>query len=292
MAGIIIAQTVQFGDELPVYTWKKGGKSESDDMYRLCLGSVSDPVTGNEIIEVDQDKNVRFYGQIALDNLQLNDNSLNGSVIKDGTITGGKIQSGTTITATLVGSAEQAQKDGDGNVISTTYATKDELGNYLGKSETAVASTMAFNDGENRNIVNTYATKSELTTKADANSTTTALATKIDVSGAKGEVSGCETAQVATGTSATITKNSAYTVIWETKGACTLNFTPSATKTDCAIKIIDLTATGATTLTVTGGTWANGGEAPTWGDAGKHLTITASFIAGRVDLFVSNNDQA
>ena len=102
MAGIIIAQTVQYGDELPVWTWRKGGKEEGDNCFRLIMGSASDDVAGNEVMEVDEDKNIRFYGNVTLDNIQLQANSLDGSILKDGTITGTKIQSGTTITGTLM----------------------------------------------------------------------------------------------------------------------------------------------------------------------------------------------
>ena len=98
MAGIIIAQTVQYGDELPVWTWRKGGKEEGDNCFRLIMGSASDDVAGNEVIEVDEDKNIRFFGNVTLDNIKLQANSLDGSIIKDGTIPGTKIQSGTTIT--------------------------------------------------------------------------------------------------------------------------------------------------------------------------------------------------
>lgn len=84
--------------------------------------------------------------------------------------------------------AKKATKDGDGNVITTTYAKKSEvsnttvdttlsststnpianktvysaLGGKLGKTETAYAATKATQDGEGNVITETYATKADI----------------------------------------------------------------------------------------------------------------------------------
>lgn len=114
------------------------------------------------------------------------------------------------------------------------------------------------------------------------------LAAIMPFSGFKKKVAGYEQAEAASGTAVTITKDSAYTTVWETSGACTLTFTPSGTKTDTCSKLIDITATGETALTITGGNWAFEGTMPVWGTAGSVITICAVFIAGRVDLYVAN----
>lgn len=119
-------------------------------------------------------------------------------------------------------------------------------------------------------------------TKTEANS-------KIAKAGARGELAGSETTKTLSGNQ-TITKDSADTISMNTTGAVTLTFTPAGA-TDCAVKVIALTATGATTLTVSGATWASNGEAPTWGTTGKHLVLVAHFIDGRVILSVFDNNE-
>ena len=107
--------------------------------------------------------------------------------------------------------------------------------------------------------------------------------------GNRGTLSGYETPQVLTGNQ-TITINSASTTTMNTTGAVTLTFTAAgATQSD--VKVIALTATGDTTLTIEGAVWANAGSAPTWGTTGKHLVLVAHFIGGRVVLNVFDNDQ-
>ena len=81
-------------------------------------------------------------------------------------------------TATSAGAATNATNDGNGQNISSTYATKEEVseinnfdpnGNYhnltVGHATSATIATnatYAANDGNGNNIANTYATKSEL----------------------------------------------------------------------------------------------------------------------------------
>lgn len=107
--------------------------------------------------------------------------------------------------------------------------------------------------------------------------------------GSRGALAGYSTSAALTGAQ-TVTKDSSDTIALKTSGAVTLTFT-AATAAEACTKVIDLTATAATTLTVAGASWANGDEAPTWGTAGKHLTIEAHFIGGRVDLYVLNNNE-
>lgn len=60
-------------------------------------------------------------------------------------------------------SAEVAALKADISALQTTTASLEtELGNKLGKTETAVAATKATQDGNGRNIVSTYATKTEV----------------------------------------------------------------------------------------------------------------------------------
>lgn len=111
----------------------------------------------------------------------------------------------------------------------------------------------------------------------------------IPKSGERGTLTGHETAATLTG-SPTININSASTNVLNTSGKVTLTFTAAAA-TASDVKVIALTATVATTLTITGAAWANGGSAPTWGTAGKHLVLVANFLGGRVVLNVFDNDE-
>ena len=111
----------------------------------------------------------------------------------------------------------------------------------------------------------------------------------IPKSGERGTLTGHETAATLTG-SPTISINSASTNVLNTSGKVTLTFTAAAA-TASDVKVIALTVTAATTLTIAGAAWANGGSAPTWGTAGKHLVLVANFLGGRVVLSVFDNDE-
>lgn len=111
----------------------------------------------------------------------------------------------------------------------------------------------------------------------------------IPKSGERGTLTGHETAATLTG-SPTIDINSASTNVLNTSGKVTLTFTAAAA-TASDVKVIALTATAATTLTIAGAAWANGGSAPTWGTVGKHLVLVANFLGGRVVLSVFDNDE-
>ena len=166
------------GNQEPHYTWIKGMESETDNKFRLIIGKYDSSITNNKLIEISPDKTIRFFGSVIMDKFTMSPGSLNGNSIQNGTISSDKLQSGITITGTLVGKADQAIKDNKGNVIDTFYAPKTELSKYLLKSENAVSATKAIQDGNDNNIVNTYATKTELNAKAPlANPTFTGTVT-------------------------------------------------------------------------------------------------------------------
>ena len=293
MAGIIIAQTVQYGDELPVWTWRKGGKEEGDNCFRLIMGSASDDVAGNEVIEVDEDKNIRFFGNVTLDNIKLQANSLDGSIIKDGTIPGTKIQSGTTITGTLIGSAESATKDGGGNVITTTYATKNELGDLnttVGTKLNQAQADMLYAKISDLTLTNQNVTKNTSSIESANTSITNLQSQKINISGARGQIGGYETAASLSGTQ-TFTISSADTSVVHTSGNVTFTFTPGS-ENQVSVKVIEAIADGTTTLNYAGMVWCNNGSAPTWGTAGARLVLVAHWIGGQVVCNVSHNTEA
>lgn len=293
MAGIIIAQTVQYGDELPVWTWRKGGKEEGDNCFRLIMGSASDDVAGNEVIEVDEDKNIRFFGNVTLDNIKLQANSLDGSIIKDGTIPGTKIQNGTTITGTLIGSAESATKDGGGNVITTTYATKSELGDLnttVGTKLNQAQADMLYAKLSDLELTNQNV-ETNTTNIESANTSITNLQNqKINITGSRGQIGGYETAASLSGTQ-TFTIESADTSVVHTNGAVTFTFTPGS-ENQVSVKVIEAIADGTTTLSYSGMVWCNNGSAPTWGTTGARLVLVAHWIGGQVVVNVSHNTEA
>ena len=88
----------------------------------------------------------------------------------------------------------------------------------------------------------------------------------------------------------TITKDSDQVIVMTTQGAQTLAFTAAAS-TVYSVKYIHLTAAENTTLTVTGGEWADAEEQPVWGSKTYKLFLKATFVAGRVVLEVLDNSQ-
>ena len=122
-----------------------------------------------------------------------------------------------------------------------------------------------------------------------ANNAQTTANNAIPKSGARGQIAGNETSASLSGPQ-TITVSSADTTIISTSGATTLTFT-AADVNVCAVKVICLNATAATTLTISGATWANAGSAPTWGDANARLILVANFIAGVVIINTFDNSQ-
>lgn len=163
------------------------------------------------------------------------------------------------------------------------YLLKTDAANlYLGKTAKAASATSADSatkatqDASGNVITSTYGTKTE-------------VGQRILATGARGQIAGSETAASLSG-SQTITANSADTICISTSGAVTLTFTAAAA-TVCAVKVIALKASATTTLTISGAVWANAGDAPTWGTAGKNLVLTASFINGRVVLNVYDNEE-
>ena len=92
------------------------------------------------------------------------------------------------------------------------------------------------------------------------------------------------------GATTTIDKDSDQVIVMTTQGAQTLTFTPAAS-TVYSVKYIHLTAAENTTLTVTGGEWADAEEQPVWGNKTYKLFLKATFVAGRVVLEVLDNSQ-
>ena len=92
------------------------------------------------------------------------------------------------------------------------------------------------------------------------------------------------------GATTTIDKDSDQVIVMTTQGAQTLAFTAAAS-TVYSVKYIHLTAAENTTLTVTGGEWADAEEQPVWGSKTYKLFLKATFVAGRVVLEVLDNSQ-
>ena len=129
-------------------------------------------------------------------------------------------KTGKAVSAASADSATKATQDASGNVITATYATKDELSTkldasdaftratadtlYLGKTAKAASATAADSatkatqDASGNVITSTYATKSELTSGLAGKqptgnyATTAAVNAKISLSGNRGTLSGYE----------------------------------------------------------------------------------------------------
>lgn len=154
---------------------------------------------------------------------------------------------------------------------------------------TAVEKKATDNETAIANFTKTIPTKTSQLTNDSGFVTNDVTNELIPKSGERGTLAGHETAETLTG-SPTINIDSASTNVMNTSGAVTLTFT-AAEATASDVKVIALTATAATTLTIAGAVWANGGSAPTWGTAGKHLVLVANFLGGRVVLNVFDNDE-
>lgn len=129
------------------------------------------------------------------------------------------------------------------------------------------------------------------TANENASNALTAAGNCIVKSGDRGLLQGKETVSVVSG-SQTITVDSPDTIVINTSGVTTLTFTATNINTT-AVKVIALkNGTTTSTITISGATWANNGEAPTWGSANSNLILVATFIAGRVVLNVFDNDDS
>lgn len=128
------------------------------------------------------------------------------------------------------------------------------------------------------------------TANENASNALTAARNCIVKSGDRGLLQGKETVSVVSG-SQTITVDSPDTIVINTSGATTLTFTAADINTT-AVKVIALkNGTTTSTITISGATWANNGEAPTWGSANSNLILVANFIAGRVILNIFDNTE-
>ncbi len=183
--------------------------------------------------------------------------------------------------------AQQANQSNSVKYVAQTLTAAQQTqarDNIGAASATDVGTLSSSLQTTNTNVENLGNTVNENKTATDAE-----LAKKIPKSGDRGTLSGYETAATLTG-SPTININSASTNVMNTSGAVALTFTAAAA-TASDVKVIALTAIAATTLTIAGAVWANGGSAPTWGTAGKHLVLVANFLGGRVVLNVFDNDE-
>lgn len=66
----------------PQYTWIKGLESETDDKFRLILGSYDSSISKNKLIEISPDKSIRFFGSVIMDQFTMSPGSLNGNSIQ------------------------------------------------------------------------------------------------------------------------------------------------------------------------------------------------------------------
>lgn len=132
--------------------------------------------------------------------------------------------------------------------------------------------------------------KKSADTAQDSADAAKAVADKaVPKTGDRGKLAGSETASAVSGNQ-TITASSDDCINISTSGAVTLTFTPAAANIR-AVKALSLTASAATTLTISGAVWASKGSAPTWGNAGTILVLLAHFVGGRVVLSVADNTQ-
>lgn len=171
--------------------------------------------------------------------------------------------------------AESAQ---DAATSATTVATEAKTAAQNAVNAANGAITTSSNAKDTADSAATAAQAAQITANA-----------AVPKSGARGSLAGNETASALTG-SQTINANSADCINISTSGAVTLTFTPAAANIR-AVKALSLTASAATTLTISGAVWASKGSAPTWGNAGTILVLLAHFVGGRVVLSVADNTQ-
>lgn len=216
------------------------------------------------------------------------------------TITGAK-----TFTAPIVGNldgtASRATEDASGNNIADTYATKSAL-------QTVDSGAVHIAGAETVTGAKTFVVSPIIPTPETSDNSTKAVNSewvkaqgyltehqsldgKVNVSGARGTLAGYESATALTGSALTISRDSADHVTASTSGSVTLNFTADNAGA-VAVKVISLTASGTTALTVSGATWANNASAPTWGTAGSTLILVAYFVGGAVYLTAFHNSEA
>lgn len=170
-----------------------------------------------------------------------------------------------------------------GNASTTASGAATIAGEAATKAETA--KTTAETAKSTADTAKTTADSAETTAQAAQ----TIANAAVPKSGARGTLAGNETASAVSGNQ-TINASSADCIDIGTSGAVTLTF-QAAAATVRAVKALSLTASAATTLTISGAVWANKGTAPTWGNAGAILVLLAHFVGGRVVLSVADNTQ-
>ena len=170
---------------------------------------------------------------------------------------------------------------------------KEEVSSVLGDIDTeAVLGEVKsiLSDSVNSNSSDTVASSKAVKVVYDLATTAAAEAGEaIPKTGERGQLAGSETAASLSGSQA-IGASSPDCIRLATSGSVSLAFTAAAADV-CAVKVLCLTASAATTLSFSGAGWANGSQAPAWGNAGKRLVLAAHFIAGVVLLNVIDNNQ-
>lgn len=136
-----ITDALQLGAVWPTYTWRKGGTQDpADNHLWLTIGSADTLLVPEDdaLIEIDPDtKHVKFWGTTELlEGVSFGENTLEGSSIKDGTITGDKLIPGIVIdgSITKLMTARNINGilfDGTNNVIN--YTTCATAGNQTNK---------------------------------------------------------------------------------------------------------------------------------------------------------------
>lgn len=136
-----ITDALQLGAAWPTYTWRKGGTEDPEDNHLWLTISSADTLLVPEddaLIEIDPDtKHVKFWGTTELlEGVSFGENTLEGSSIKDGTVTGDKLIPGIVIdgSITKLTTARNINGilfDGTNNIIN--YTTCATAGNQTNK---------------------------------------------------------------------------------------------------------------------------------------------------------------
>ena len=194
----------------------------------------------------------------------------------------------TTAQAGAATAAEAATIAGEAATKAETAKTTAETAKSTADAAKTTAESAATTASAAKSTADTAKTTAD-SAKTTAQAAQTMANAAVPKSGARGTLAGNETASAVSGNQ-TINASSADCINIGTSGAVTLTF-QAAAATVRAVKALSLTASAATTLTISGAVWANKGTAPTWGNAGAILVLLAHFVGGRVVLSVADNTQ-
>lgn len=246
------------------YYQRRGG-----ELVQLDLKGSNCPFTDGALADFDERLSAMEAGKISLSDSVSLDSSVQAASSK--------------AVKTAYDKAEEAD-----TAATAAGLTADAANTAASEAKTAAdtATSTANTAKSTADTANSTASKANTTAQAAQ----TVANAAVPKSGARGTLAGNETAVVATGNQ-TITASSSDCVNLTTSGAVTLTFIPAAVDVR-AVKAICLTASAATTLTISGtANWANKVSAPTWGNAGTILVLLAHFVGGRVSLSVADNTQ-